>query len=214
MTTATTATAAKTIQRRVTLSRTEQDCYYLEIELPEGVTVEQVDAELVERGEFGKYAHDRSCYAWDTGTMACGAIVKSIDESRDDCPELDCGPIVRDDNTWDLVKGSDEWPGHFRPGRHLNVFNDALITIRRVEDVDLYEDAIKILAWRGGKAFASEMRDAGDPTEMIRNEVADLVMRVLKAIVVKEPATGEAVGLAGNTFEVEFDEARSRAESN
>ena len=38
MTTAT-ATATKTISRRVTLSRTEQDCYYLTIELPEGITV-------------------------------------------------------------------------------------------------------------------------------------------------------------------------------
>ena len=121
MTTAT-ATATKTISRRVTLSRTEQDCYYLTIELPEGVTVEQVDAELIERGEFGKYAHDRSCYAWDTGTMACGAVVTNIDESRDDCPELDCWPIVRDDETGDLVPNSDEWPGHFRKGLHVQVF--------------------------------------------------------------------------------------------
>jgi len=125
-----TATATTTISRRVTLSRTEQDCYYLTIELPEGVTVEQVDAELIERGESGKYAHHRSCYAWDTGTMECGAIVTNIDESLDDCPELDCGPIVRD-GEFNLVPNSDEWTGHFRKGLHVEVFGPQRELIRQ-----------------------------------------------------------------------------------
>ena len=54
--------------------------------------------------------------------MECGALVTNIDESRDDCPELDCGPIVRDNETGDLVPNSDEWPGHFRKGLHVEVF--------------------------------------------------------------------------------------------
>ena len=129
MTTAT-ATATKTIERQITLCRNEQDCYTLQIELPEGVTVEQVDAELIDRGEFGKYAHDRSCYAWDSGTMECGAIVTNIDESRDDCPELDCGPVVRD-GEYNLVPNSDEWPGHFREEMHVQVLGSQRELIRQ-----------------------------------------------------------------------------------
>ena len=130
MTTATaTATATKTISRRVTLSRTEQDCYYLTIELPEGVTVEQVDAELV--AWQGKYAIHSSDYGWgEEGSMDCGALVTSVSESPDDCPELDCSPIVRD-GEFNLVPGSDEWSGHFRKGLHVEVFGPQRELIRQ-----------------------------------------------------------------------------------
>lgn len=200
-----TATETTTIKRGVTLSRTEQDCYMLEIELPEGVTVEQVDAELIDRGEFGKYAHHRSCYAWDTGTMACGAIVKSIDENRDDCPELDCGPIVRDAESLDLVKGSAEWPGHFWPGLHLETHHKALITIKNSDDLKLHLTLIERLAQRFAQEVVGEMEDLGNPEQLNRTEAAALVMRAARAALIDEPATGEAVDLAGNLFATTFD---------
>jgi hypothetical protein len=123
-----TATATKTISRQITLCRNEQDCYTLQIALPDGVTVEQVDAELVEWQ--GRYAIDRSDYAWDTGTMACGAVVTNIDESRDDCPELECGPVVRNGDL-NLVPGSEEWPGLFRKGMHVQVLGSQRELIRQ-----------------------------------------------------------------------------------
>jgi hypothetical protein len=80
----------------------------------------------------------------------------------------------------------------------------AVITIRTVADLAATADRREGLAIRGAQALEHQLEELGDPAAMTRPEVYALVERVLAAVLLDEPGTGEAVDIAGEQFRSAF----------
>ena len=80
----------------------------------------------------------------------------------------------------------------------------AVLTIRTFEDLFATSDRREGLAMRGAWALENQLDELGDPTAMTLPEVYDLVERVLAAVLLDEPSTGEAVDMAGEQFGAAF----------
>jgi len=81
-----------------------------------------------------------------------------------------------------------------------------VITIRTLADLIATAGRREGLAMRSAQALENQLEDLGDPTAMTRPEVYALVERVLSAVLLDEPSTGEAVDVAGEQFSSVFRE--------
>lgn len=82
----------------------------------------------------------------------------------------------------------------------------AVITIRTLADLTTTAGRREGLAMRSAQALEHQLEELGDPDTMTRPEVYALVERVLAAVLIDEPGTGEAVDVAGAQFGSAFRE--------
>ena len=78
------------------------------------------------------------------------------------------------------------------------------ITINTIADLTATAPEREALAARGADALAQELDDIGAPQSLSLNQACDLVARVLEATLLEQPATGEAVDIAGEQFRSDF----------
>jgi hypothetical protein len=77
----------------------------------------------------------------------------------------------------------------------------APVTIRTVDDINANDKRISGLALRAAYATCESLSDIGYPAQLFSFQAVDLLVRVLRMVLIDEPATGEAVDIAGHHFE-------------
>ena len=77
----------------------------------------------------------------------------------------------------------------------------APVTIRTVDDINASDKQISWLAARAAAAILNHLDNQGHPSQIYTYEAVVLVAHVLRSVLIDEPATGEAVDIAGNRFE-------------
>ena len=77
----------------------------------------------------------------------------------------------------------------------------APIIIRTVDDINANDKRISGLALRAASATYQRLSDVGHPAQFFSFQAVDLLARVLRMVLIDEPATGEAVDIAGEHFE-------------
>jgi len=78
------------------------------------------------------------------------------------------------------------------------------IVINTIADLAASAPEREALAARSANALAQELDYIGAPESLSLHEACDLVARVLEATLLEQPATGEAVDVAGVQFHCAF----------
>lgn len=80
----------------------------------------------------------------------------------------------------------------------------APVIIRTVDDINANQNRINLLAARAAAATFDRLSDLGHPSGLLSFQAVDLVAHVLRSMLIDEPATGEAVDIAGHHFECDL----------